>query len=334
MTLLEIVVPTYNRANILERTLHELYSAILFYKDFVSIRVIDNCSSDHTQKVSEKFSQHNGIVYQRNLENIGLIRNIAKCINSSSAEWVWIFGDDDHILIHCLPRLIDSLQKLPNDVVFARGLAAKANDCGCVTYSEPCGECMHPVLVHNSGIHITSNRSIHDLAFISQLFIRPRFWNHDYFNSIYNDTDLYTFVFVLLRECISLKTAELNFHVVVATDRGDRSYYTTNMCIARLTEYTNYETLVHKSVGRRKAIQLLRKGRKNMLKLRIASSFKLLGFHESFRIFNKCPIIYMKNYRSPYSLDVLVIRSLAILASLPGMQRLFGYIYMFLQKRS
>jgi glycosyltransferase involved in cell wall biosynthesis len=330
LSYLEIVVPTYNRASILECTLNELCSAVSTQDGLVSLRVVDNCSEDQTPDVAKSFSLRGLLSYQRNSKNIGLVGNIAKCIATSKSEWVWVFGDDDHILLHCLPMLIRTLRELPHDVVFARGLTAKVNADGrLVGLSSSDGATRHAdrACIYNDGLAITAKGHIHSLAFISTLFIRPRFWNQNYHDSIYQDTDLYTFVLTLLHEATIRKTADLNFHVVAATDRGNRGYYTSNMCIARLTEFTNYEKLVHAGVGRRKARLLLRKGRKGLLKLRIASCFKLIAYSDSYRVRGKDPVAFLRTYTSSYWTDQWVVRLLGQLALIPAVRSVFKSVY-------
>lgn len=332
---LEIVVPTFNRADILAASLKELAAAVSTQLGKVSLRVVDNCSTDHTFTIVQPFLEKGLLRYERNDENIGLIRNIAKCIETSSSEWVWVFGDDDHILLHSLPFLCTALEALPEDVVFARGLSAKLSARGDLIFCEK-GQYHDSTLnykIHEPGIEIVANGSIHSLAFISQLLIRPRLWNKQYHDSIYKDTDLYSFVLAMLAQCNTRRSADLDLHIVVATDRGDRSYYTPNMCIARVTEYTTYEILVHKSVGRRRANALLARGRKGLLKHRIASCFKLIAYRDSYRINNQDPVEYLHSYNTPYFLDRVVIRSLASLAMLPGSTGFFRYVYDHLKAR-
>jgi hypothetical protein len=267
---------------------------------------------------------------ERNDSNIGLIKNIAKCISTSPAVWVWVFGDDDHILLHSLPMLIKTLQELPQDVVFARGLSAKVNEDGrlvVVNHTDGAKRSVERASIYSHGLEITAKGHLHSLAFISTLFIRPPFWDQNYHDLIFQASDLYTFVLALLHASTSRKTADLNFHVVAATDRGDRSYYTPNMCIARLTEYTSYEQLVHARFGSRKARLMLRKGRKGLLKLRIASCFKLIAYRESYRVRGQDPVTFLHSYSSPYKTDQLVVRILGALAVIPGLRNAFTYVY-------
>lgn len=68
--LLSICIPTYNRSEYLEKTIESIVSQ----KDFgdeVEIVVSDNCSTDNTKSVCEKFSQqYNNFHYYRNEINV------------------------------------------------------------------------------------------------------------------------------------------------------------------------------------------------------------------------------------------------------------------------
>lgn len=334
-TFLEIVVPTFNRAHILATTLRELIAAISTQEATMALRVIDNCSTDDTPSVVEPYVTKGLLTYQRNSSNIGAVRNIAKCIDTSQAQWVWVFGDDDHILVHSLPYLLSSLRELTRDTVFARALHAKVSDDGLIHYIDKQSDASASRIVRYSpGVHIARHGSIHDLAFISQLIINPACWNQEHHDSICRESDLYTFVLTLLNECTTKRAADINIHIAAATDRGDRSYYTPNVCIARLTEFTSYERLVHSVLGSGSARKALASGRKNLLKHRIASCFKLVASGDSCKIEGKDPMSFMLTYHSPYLSDVIAVRSLALAAKLPSARAAFNLVYNFLSRNS
>jgi glycosyltransferase involved in cell wall biosynthesis len=331
---LEIAIPTHNRAAILYSTLKEITAALDILEDDVLLRVIDNCSTDHTFQVVQPYLNTNKLSYEKNSTNIGATKNIAKCINSSIARWVWVFGDDDHIILHSLPFLLKTLKSLSNDIVFARALCLKVTDKGLIVEVEKLANISStPVIEYDPGVAIAWHGSIHSLAFISTLIINPLHWDQDYHDSIYDDNDLYTFVLTLLHACIRKKSADLNLHIAVATDRGDRSYYTPKMCVSRLTEYTLYEQIVHDVFGKLYARRILCRGRKNMLTLRLLSSVKLVGNNNAYKINRLNPIPFMASYRSPYLRDVVLIRSIAILGRLPFMQKVYKSIYDYFYAR-
>lgn len=94
--LLDIAIPTWNRCEKLDQSLERLHSWVK-ENDFIRISVYDNCSSDETQAVAEKWiKKFDGrMLYKRNEENVGLIGNYINCINNSSGEYLWVVGDDD-----------------------------------------------------------------------------------------------------------------------------------------------------------------------------------------------------------------------------------------------
>jgi len=332
--ILEIVIPTYNRAEILSLTLKEISAAISTLEENVRLRVIDNCSPDHTAEVVRPYLDTNSLIYEKNSSNIGLINNIAKCIHTSSARWVWVFGDDDHIILHSLPFLLNALKGLSDDIVFAKALCLKVTEEGLATGVEQLdNKSKSSIIEYDPGVSIAWKSSIHGLAFISTLFINPSHWNQDYHDSIYDDNDLYTFVLTLLHACINKKSVDLNIHVVAATDRGDRSYYTPKMCVARLTEYTSFEQIIHDTLGKHVARSVLSRGRKNLLRLRLTSCIKLIGYKDSYRIGGVDPISYMSSYRSPYLRDVIAIRSIGVLGKLPLAHQACKALYDFLRDR-
>jgi glycosyltransferase involved in cell wall biosynthesis len=93
--LLSICIPTYNRADCLEDCLRSLECATRDLTHRIQIVVSDNASSDHTSAVVEKWIGVLPIRYVRNPENIGAERNFFSSAQHATAEYVWIFGDDD-----------------------------------------------------------------------------------------------------------------------------------------------------------------------------------------------------------------------------------------------
>ena len=68
--LLSICIPTYNRAEILKRTLTKIVNDVDF-DDSVEIVISDNASTDNTQQICQKFCEsYSNIFYYRNKKNI------------------------------------------------------------------------------------------------------------------------------------------------------------------------------------------------------------------------------------------------------------------------
>ena len=100
--LLTIAIPTYNRCAILLETLGNIISQLRDAKiqDAVSIRIVDNCSTDDTlSRVSLLVQSHPDIdlSIRRNGQNFGVDKNMDLAARASSTEWTWLLCDDDRI---------------------------------------------------------------------------------------------------------------------------------------------------------------------------------------------------------------------------------------------
>ncbi|MBH8555942.1 glycosyltransferase family 2 protein [Nostocaceae cyanobacterium CENA357] len=112
--LLTIAIPTYNRADLLDKQLAWLAQAIKGFESNCEILVSDNCSTDHTQDIINKWEQHlNKITFKvnKNPENLGVMRNIMYCLNSATTKYVWTIGDDDPIQDRAVAYVINKLQE-------------------------------------------------------------------------------------------------------------------------------------------------------------------------------------------------------------------------------
>lgn len=92
---LQIIIVTYNRALYLERTLNCLLDKDSPVRE-VDILVQNNCSTDNTKEVCDKFKQqYHNFSYITSRYNVGACVNIAKAYENFSKDYLWILGDDD-----------------------------------------------------------------------------------------------------------------------------------------------------------------------------------------------------------------------------------------------
>jgi glycosyltransferase involved in cell wall biosynthesis len=115
--LLTIAIPTYNRAELLDKQLAWLAQAITGFESECEILVSDNCSTDHTQNVIKKWQEilsHITFKSHRNYENLGVMKNILYCLNSATTKYVWTIGDDDPIQNRTIAYLINKLKQHNN----------------------------------------------------------------------------------------------------------------------------------------------------------------------------------------------------------------------------
>ena len=115
-----VVVPSYNRAHILKRTLPT------YLQEYVGeVIVVDDPSTDHTAEViRELMAQYPQIRYLRNEVNSkqGFTKN--RGIAAARFEYIY-FGDDDSIICPgTIARLLDTLQTYDADIVGAKALYA------------------------------------------------------------------------------------------------------------------------------------------------------------------------------------------------------------------
>ncbi|MBW4632556.1 MAG: glycosyltransferase family 2 protein [Iphinoe sp. HA4291-MV1] len=112
--LLTIAIPTYNRAELLDKQLAWLAQAIKDLDSNCEIFVSDNCSTDNTQEVIKKWQtnlSHITFKSNRNSENIGVMRNIIHCLKSATTKYVWTIGDDDPIQNRAVAYVINKLKQ-------------------------------------------------------------------------------------------------------------------------------------------------------------------------------------------------------------------------------
>ncbi|TAF06431.1 MAG: glycosyltransferase family 2 protein [Nostocales cyanobacterium] len=115
--LLTIAIPTYNRANLLDRQLEWLSKAIKGYESDCEILVSDNCSTDNTQEIIKKWQENlNNVTFKsnRNIENLGVMKNIIYCLSSATTKYVWTIGDDDPIQERAISYVIDKIKNIEN----------------------------------------------------------------------------------------------------------------------------------------------------------------------------------------------------------------------------
>lgn len=99
---LEVLIPTFNRVELLRVTLQRLSEQIdrLEQPSRVAVHVADNRSTDATPAVVESWShipREWRARYSRRDSNLGLEGNAVRLLVESDARWVMYLGDDDHL---------------------------------------------------------------------------------------------------------------------------------------------------------------------------------------------------------------------------------------------
>lgn len=114
---LTIAIPTYNRAQLLNKQLAWAVNAVRGLENDCEIFVSNNCSTDDTARVIETWAgkcSHADFCVFHQSENVGAIRNIAHCIHASVAEHIWVLSDDDTVFDKTLPYILQELKAAPD----------------------------------------------------------------------------------------------------------------------------------------------------------------------------------------------------------------------------
>jgi glycosyltransferase involved in cell wall biosynthesis len=109
--LLTIAIPTFNRADALDQQLSWLTQAVAGFEADCEILVSDNGSSDRTPEVIHQWQAKLPIQSIRHPENIGVIKNIASCLRTATAKYVWTIGDDDPIQDRAVPYVLEQIKQ-------------------------------------------------------------------------------------------------------------------------------------------------------------------------------------------------------------------------------
>ena len=113
--ILSICIPTYNRADLLDRMLATLELALAKVSEHsCEIVIRDNASADDTQEVINRFGDRHVIRCFRNEENIGAMRNMLSVPLDAKGEFVWLLGDDDFVAPEAFVTILKQIGQNPD----------------------------------------------------------------------------------------------------------------------------------------------------------------------------------------------------------------------------
>ena len=107
-----IIIPTYNRSEMLERAIQSIFRQT--YKDF-EILVIDDCSNDNTLHMLKNFQSHDFKIFRNNTnKGAAYSRNLG--INNSRGKFIAFLDSDDEWLPTKLQKQINYFEKCPSKI--------------------------------------------------------------------------------------------------------------------------------------------------------------------------------------------------------------------------
>lgn len=112
-TILEILIPTFNREQFIIKNLKLLESQISSLPDPTQVGIIisDNHSEDDTVNAVSKFIQNSSVKIKLLQEdsNKGLERNVVKVLSAATSPWVMFLGDDDYLPMGYISFVINKI---------------------------------------------------------------------------------------------------------------------------------------------------------------------------------------------------------------------------------
>jgi|GEM_PF-5308590 len=107
---ISVLIPTYNRKNLLKRALE----SVLSQEDFFEIIVVDDFSSDGTEEFMRGFDDPR-IIYLRQDKNRGVNATRNFGLKHTKGEWVVFLDDDDEFLPNAIETIKTRVKSLAED---------------------------------------------------------------------------------------------------------------------------------------------------------------------------------------------------------------------------
>jgi len=115
---LSIVIPTFNRIQYLQETLRFILKNVADDTNDFEVIVSDNASEDDTEQIVCTFDGL-CIRYYRNASNLGPVENVLRACERARGTYVLLMSDDDLLYCDALPRLFNSIRRMPQVGVIA-----------------------------------------------------------------------------------------------------------------------------------------------------------------------------------------------------------------------
>lgn len=109
---LSLVIPTFNRADLIDQTLQSIsYQTVRPFE----VIVVDNASTDDTSSIVERYRKF-GIKYYQNSRNLGMVGNYNKCLELASGDYISFLHSDDLISPNWCETWLKTIKNHPADL--------------------------------------------------------------------------------------------------------------------------------------------------------------------------------------------------------------------------
>jgi hypothetical protein len=181
----------------------------------------------------------------------------------------------------------------------------------------------HRYSIYSPGCSILSDETIHGIALISRwLFVKAN-WNDEYYLANYRDTDIYTFLKVIVNGSLVNPGLFVASPIAIASDRGSRSYYHPKTAIARVTEFPEIENIVLAKHGLNRGRRMITSERKNWLRDRFKFIVKLNVFRNEYSSIQ----YYLEKPLSRFAAERFLIKVIRVLTSISVVRNLLRQSY-------
>ncbi len=136
-----IVIPTYNRAELIVKTLETVFRQS--YRSFEVI-VVDNCSTDHTDQVLKPFIESGKIIFIRHDRNYERAASRNTGMAAASGQFLTLLDSDDLMYENNLKDAHAYIQQNP-DLHFFHNLYELVNENGKSIYHYPFPSLRNPI---------------------------------------------------------------------------------------------------------------------------------------------------------------------------------------------
>lgn len=112
MNKISIIIPTYNRASLLKRSL----DSVVNQNSVFEVIIVDDCGKDNTKSIVESYKEKLNIIYIRHSKNGGVNTARNTAIRNASGDWLVFLDDDDELVPNAINVISEKICKLPNNI--------------------------------------------------------------------------------------------------------------------------------------------------------------------------------------------------------------------------